>query len=236
MSRRTLCNYLELCRVSNLPTVWFNVVAAFLVSGATFSTTRCGLLLVSVSLLYCGGVALNDLCDCTADAVAKPLRPIPSGRISCPRAGLLVAVLFGAALALLAALDDALAFHAGTFLLLLVILYDLLHPFWSLAVLFMAGCRFMVYVVAGLAAAATVSPQLLALASVQFCYVLLLTLIARREKRTAPFAAPVIPIMLSGIVVLDGVMLALLLQPRFLAAGIAGGMATFAAQLRLRGD
>ena len=97
MSRRSLVACLELCRVSNLPTVWVNVLAAFVVAGAPFSPLRCGLMLLTVSLVYSAGVALNDLCDAAEDAVLKPQRPLPSGRLSRAGAAALIAGLFASA-------------------------------------------------------------------------------------------------------------------------------------------
>ncbi|MEO1235254.1 MAG: UbiA family prenyltransferase [Planctomycetota bacterium] len=100
--------WLELGRISNLPTVWSNVVhglsAAVFVSvvlpleevyglapgaGPTITGRHLGqmldqgfVLLVGMSLLYVGGMVLNDVCDAAVDAVERPGRPIPSGRVS----------------------------------------------------------------------------------------------------------------------------------------------------------
>ena len=60
---RFLKPYLELCRISNLPTVWINTLAAYIISGGGFSLVKIFLLLLAMSLMYCGGMAMNDWLD-----------------------------------------------------------------------------------------------------------------------------------------------------------------------------
>src|SRR3954469_12246728 len=93
--------YLELCRASNLPTVWTNALAAAVLAGAH----EPGPALVagaSVTLTYLGGMALNDVLDADEDKLKKPDRPIPSGRVTRAGAATFAALLFAAGLALLA--------------------------------------------------------------------------------------------------------------------------------------
>src|ERR1700733_16333044 len=73
---------LTLGRVSNLPTVWTNVLAGAVLSGGDWRNWRLGLMLVAMSLFYVGGMYLNDYFDRTIDARERPERPIPSGEIS----------------------------------------------------------------------------------------------------------------------------------------------------------
>src|SRR5262245_4430850 len=74
--------YLQLGRVSNLPTVWTNVLAGTLLTGVPVDAGVLGVLLVSLSLFYVGGMYLNDAFDRHIDARERPERPIPSGRAS----------------------------------------------------------------------------------------------------------------------------------------------------------
>src|SRR5438552_1050327 len=69
--------YLELCRASNLPTVWTNVLAAVVLSGAAVLSVPALLAMVSLSLMYVGGMTLNDVLDVDEDRARKPSRPIP---------------------------------------------------------------------------------------------------------------------------------------------------------------
>lgn len=80
--------WLELSRGANLPTVWSNVLIGWLVAvafGANMdgsTSTQLAMLLLGTSLLYTGGMFLNDACDAAWDAGHRPERPIPSGRVT----------------------------------------------------------------------------------------------------------------------------------------------------------
>src|SRR5512137_991305 len=117
------CTLLTLGRVSNLPTVWSNCLAAWMLAGGG---SRLGLLLASGSCLYIGGMFLNDACDVEFDRRHRQERPIPSGLISRGAvwrwaaglllAGVLLAIPFGGR-----ALACALALLAA------IVAYDLWH-------------------------------------------------------------------------------------------------------------
>ncbi|HLY88157.1 MAG TPA: UbiA family prenyltransferase, partial [Acetobacteraceae bacterium] len=72
---------LKLGRVSNLPTVWSNVLTGMALAGAATADCRLLILVVSLSLFYIGGMFLNDAFDHGFDAKARPERPIPSGQV-----------------------------------------------------------------------------------------------------------------------------------------------------------
>ncbi|MGJ8673931.1 UbiA family prenyltransferase [Rubritalea sp.] len=80
-------------RISNLPTVWCNVLVAFLIvqlpalqlSGiahTTFSLTLLIATCLAASCLYVGGCFLGDAVDVEFDLAHKPDRPIPMGRLT----------------------------------------------------------------------------------------------------------------------------------------------------------
>ena len=77
-SARTL---LVLGRVSNLPTVWSNCLCGWLLAGGG-SWSRLLLLCLATSLLYIGGMYLNDAFDASFDRQHRRQRPIPSGAVS----------------------------------------------------------------------------------------------------------------------------------------------------------
>jgi len=52
--------WLELARISNLPTAWTNVLAGWLLAGGQLQDQRLIWLLLGGSLLYSGGMILND--------------------------------------------------------------------------------------------------------------------------------------------------------------------------------
>src|ERR1041385_1224412 len=72
---------LILGRVSNLPTVWSNCLAGWLLGGGG-SALRFGLLSLGASFLYIGGMFLNDAFDSEFDSQHRKERPIPSGSIT----------------------------------------------------------------------------------------------------------------------------------------------------------
>lgn len=63
--------YLRLARISNLPTVWTNVLAASVLSGGT-TPIRLFLVMLAASLLYTGGMFLNDAFDQNIDRAERP--------------------------------------------------------------------------------------------------------------------------------------------------------------------
>ena len=72
---------LVLGRVSNLPTVWSNCLAGWLLGGGG-EWNRFAELCGGATLLYVGGMYLNDAFDAEFDAEYRRERPIPSGVIS----------------------------------------------------------------------------------------------------------------------------------------------------------
>jgi len=229
--------YLDLCRVSNLPTVWTNVLAGVVLSGATWDVGECLVLALALSCFYAGGMCLNDLCDVAWDRAGRPDRPLPSGRVSVPEARGLTLALFAAGFAGLGVAAHPVALAPGVALLAAIWVYDRYHKEGAWSVLVMAACRLLVFVVAGTAVAGRVGGGVWIGGFAQYAYVLLLSAVARIEgKRPGGFGFPVIPVLIAGISLLDGVMMALLAAPGWLIAGLAGAAVTILGQRRVRGD
>src|SRR5581483_3370517 len=72
---------LILGRTSNLPTVWSNCLAGWWLGGGG-NYYRLPALLAGTTLLYLGGMFLNDAFDARFDSQYRRERPIPSGRIT----------------------------------------------------------------------------------------------------------------------------------------------------------
>ena len=73
----------QILRAANVFTAISNVIAGFLlVQGDWQPIGPLLLLMLASALLYEAGMVLNDVCDAELDAVERPERPIPSGRIS----------------------------------------------------------------------------------------------------------------------------------------------------------
>src|SRR5713101_5981278 len=95
--------YLRLGRVSNLPTVWTNVLAGVALAGVSVAPGPLALLALSLSLFYIGGMYLNDAFDRQIDARERPERPIPAGLVRATTVFAAGYGLLGAGLAALAA-------------------------------------------------------------------------------------------------------------------------------------
>ena len=72
----------KLGRVSNLPTVWTNVLAGCVLAGGSLGVATVLTLGVLATLLYVAGMFLNDAFDAEIDARERPERPIPAGEVS----------------------------------------------------------------------------------------------------------------------------------------------------------
>lgn len=169
--------YLQLTRPANIITAIADIWAGFAVSGAAAlllsQNTEIGnayvLPLIWLSLstigLYGGGVAFNDVFDAKLDAIERPERPIPSGKVKKSNAIWMAALLIALgvlaafqvnlwsgfialAVGLLAVLYDAWGKHqaifgpinmglcrAGNLLLGISVIPELLPDFWALGLI-----------------------------------------------------------------------------------------------------
>jgi 4-hydroxybenzoate polyprenyltransferase len=169
--------WLHLARISNLPTVWTNVTAAWLLAGGDLADARLAWRILAGSLLYTGGMILNDAADAKFDMQHRKERPIPSGQVSLKMAwivsvvmlfaGSTLAVVFGANPRITALLVSAIVF------------YDLYHKQWEGSVIIMGACRMLLYLMAASASLEPVLPAAIALG----CYVVGVTIAARLEHK-----------------------------------------------------
>lgn len=88
----SLLPWLRLCRVGTLFSPAADVVAGACIAGIAWDADLVSAALASV-LVYAAGMVLNDHADRREDAVQRPERPIPSGRIAPGAAAALGAVL-----------------------------------------------------------------------------------------------------------------------------------------------
>jgi len=133
--------YLELIRLPNVFTAIADVTAGFLYMGGEWSDAKALALLGGASAcLYAGGVALNDVCDAKRDAIHRPERPIPSGRISRGTAAALALSLLLVGVIVAAFWSGAAAALAGG-IVVAVILYDAVLKTTFLAPPLMGACR-----------------------------------------------------------------------------------------------
>ncbi len=171
---------LKLGRVSNLPTVWTDVLAGTVLAGGAVRSWQFGLLLLAMSLFYVGGMYLNDYFDRTIDARERPKRPIPAGDIAATTVLTIGFGLLGLGLALTAA-AGAPAALIGALLAAVIVLYDTYHKGNPYAPLIMGLCRALLY--AGAAAATGEIPAGIAIPALALlAYVAGLTYAAQQEN------------------------------------------------------
>jgi 4-hydroxybenzoate polyprenyltransferase len=194
--------YLLLARISNLPTIWTNVLAAYVVSGAPPDSLP--IAAVAVSLFYTGGMFLNDAFDAEFDAAVRADRPIPAGDVTRSETfsvGILL-MIAGQALLLFMPHREA-AFASGIALTAAIVFYDYRHKGHSFGPVVMGACRALVYVTAAAGAAGVVSNPVIVAAIVMWIYIIALTWVAK----TAGLGRAV-PLLLAGICIVDAVMIA----------------------------
>lgn len=182
----TFATALKLGRVSNLPTVWTNVLAGTVLAGGT-SVFVLVTVTIAMSLAYVGGMYLNDAFDRDIDAKERPERPIPSGQVSAATVFGVGFALLGASVALLWLLtlvSDASpsTVTSGVALCALIVLYDLWHKKNPLSPLLMGMCRVAVYVTAAYAASPELELGLVAGAFLLLSYLIGLTYTAKQEN------------------------------------------------------
>ena len=230
--------YLDLCRVSNLPTVWTNVLAALVLASGEFQWGNFLILSLAFSCFYCAGMCLNDLWDAEYDRQTRPCRPIPSGRVTPREATGAALLLFAAALALLLLVpykEEALV--AGVLLTAVIVAYDWYHKEQPLTLILMPTSRLLVFIGTAVAVTGTAGQLPLLAGILQFLYIGAISLTARYESaRARPFPFPAIPLMIAAIALLDGMMLAVAVSPAWIGAGISGTMLTLAGQRYVKGD
>ena len=179
--------WLRLGRVSNLPTVWSNVLAALALAGGLAPEPRVLALALAFSVFYVGGMYLNDAFDRHIDAIERPTRPIPAGQVS---AGVVFGIGFGA-LALGTLITALVAQGTGASVVRAtlssvalagcIVFYDAYHKQNPLSPLVMGACRVMIYVAVAYSVSDHLTPPVLVGAAALWCHLIGLTYAAKQE-------------------------------------------------------
>lgn len=226
---------LLLGRVSNLPTVWSNVIAASALAGGGTLLTTAGTA-VAISLMYIAGMYLNDAFDREIDARERPERPIPSGSIAPEFVFAVGAALLVIGIVMLAFMGE----EAGLAALALggaIILYNWHHKGNPVAPFVMGLCRALVYVVAGLVVLPAVQFDVLVPAAAMLAYVAGLTFTARLENVDRVASLWPLPLLAAPVVVavIGGAFSPLSLLIYVMLAGVGWRVATLLRR-RANGD
>lgn len=177
-------------RVSNLPTLWTNILAAAVLSSAEISFTLPAstadttflTVLLAISLMYLGGMYMNDAIDYEWDLKNNNPRPIVKGEIRLLTVWLASAALLLSALGLLAWTGDPETNLVSISLSLLIILYNTTHKKFPSAALLMGLTRFCAYLITALALSAPNAILMMA-ATGTLLYITGVTYLARSEHR-----------------------------------------------------
>lgn len=217
-------SYLLLSRVSNLPTVWTNVLAAYVVAGA--SRDSLPIAASAASLFYVAGMFLNDAFDAGFDRRARADRPIPNGDVSRGEVFAIGAGLLLAGELLLALLPyPAPAMMWGVALAAAILFYDFRHKGQAYGPVVMGACRALVYCTAAAGAIGLVTAPVAIAAIVMWAYVIALTWVAKAAN-----LGYAVPWMLAGICLVDALMIAAMHQPMLAGAAATGFILTLAFQ------
>ena len=192
---------LTLGRVSNLPTIWTNCFAAWVlnrigqnipifelppsdnVEVLTFDLSQWVWILLGASLLYVSGTTLNDAFDEHYDRKYNSNRPIPSGILSATSVWLIgcLEMLGGAAILYFMAEVSAVYLVA---LCAVILAYDAVHKKWSGSVVLMGACRLFLWwtiASAGTDFGNSLSPLVYVWSIVLCFYIAGITFVARGE-------------------------------------------------------
>jgi 4-hydroxybenzoate polyprenyltransferase len=228
--------YLLLARVSNLPTVWTNVLAGAVLAGASIHAPLAIGVALAVSFWYSAGMWMNDACDAPIDAAQRSDRPIPNEDVSRREVWIGAAVLAVAGLITMAAVDvDIAAWPWVGLLAIAIAYYNVRHkadPFGPAA---MGICRGLIYLISASAFGEARALPVWLGALVLVIYVLSLTWVG---KTLGPRAGVVMPWLIAGISLVDALLI-LTMAPMggwwWALAAIAGFFLTLAGQRAVPG-
>lgn len=171
---------LVLGRVSNLPTVWSNCLAGWLLGGGG-AISNLLIACLGTTCIYVGGMYLNDAFDEQFDREYRKERPIPSGLVSSGEVW-----MWGSAWLLAGTI--LLSFFGVTTMTLVfllatcVVVYDAVHKAIAFSPVLMAMCRFFVYLIAASLAVDGVTGFTIWSALALGLYIVGLSYIARKES------------------------------------------------------
>jgi 4-hydroxybenzoate polyprenyltransferase len=144
--------WLEITRISNLPTVLSNAIAGAAIGAGAgwglesgrpwiFAPGAMWWAIAAPALAYLGGMVLNDAFDASIDASERPSRPIPSGRITRVQAFAAGFLLLALSLVACHRTGSSTAFGCTLALAASVVVYNMIHAATAASVILLAACR-----------------------------------------------------------------------------------------------
>lgn len=191
--------YLELLRPPNVMTAVADVLAGYAVAGLG-NGRALPWLVAATACLYASGVVLNDYFDRRLDAVERPERPIPSGRVPPSGAAALGAVLLVAGVATASQATRAAGLTALV-MAVLIVLYDAWSKRHAIAGPVNMGLCRALNLVLGIAAVPAALADHWPLALVSLVYIAAVTLVSRGEVHGGKLGAAALALVsLAGVV------------------------------------
>jgi 4-hydroxybenzoate polyprenyltransferase len=195
-------------RPANIITAWADILlgyaAASSVTGGINNLDIITLtaLILATTGLYGGGVVFNDICDAALDAVERPERPIPDGRVS-----LTGAIALGTALLLVGIIAAAMVSNLSAILASIVAVTALLYDKYGKHHTFLGPLNMGVCRSANLLLGVSAIPEAVSdrwyLAVIPVVYIAAITAISRGEVRGGNKTTGIIAIALIGIVIIS---------------------------------
>jgi UbiA prenyltransferase family len=172
--------YLQLTRPANIVTAIADILAGMAIAQFSFGNSLAYWLLLSTVGLYGGGVVLNDVFDAKLDAIERPERPIPSGKVSL-RSAAWLGILLLLSGTISAGLFSFLSAEIALSVALLAVIYDRFAKHSAIfGPLTMGLCRGG-NLLLGMSAVSTSIPQWGWVALVPIAYIGAITLISQDE-------------------------------------------------------
>jgi hypothetical protein len=204
----SLSTLLRLGRISNVPTVWTNVLAGSIIGGGAGHSDEVALIAIAMTAFYVGGMYLNDYFDRAIDARDRPGRPIDAGEIRANSVMLIGFGLLAAGIALMIAFGAG-AVLCGFLLAGVIVLYDVWHKGNMLSPVVMGLCRALVYIGTGVAMAGGISNTTVVGAAALACHVAGITYAAKQESLDRvgnfwPLVLLAVPLIVALPVLFDG--------------------------------
>ena len=185
--KQKMAAYMELSRLSNLPTVWTNAIVGMTISSGFLKNPL--FLLAGFSLFYISGMFLNDASDWEKDSKERPSRPVPKGAVSLKEVYITgFILLLGANFLILYE-----AFRTNNKSMYIVLLYSLLLSFAIVSYnfcytnktpLLMGICRALIYIISAQIGSKVLKMEVWIISAVFIFYIMGLTYIAKQETKT----------------------------------------------------
>ncbi len=183
LQAKSMLPFANLMRLANLPTIWSNIIVGLGV-GFGFSKEHdfSWFIFIGLSLLYVGGIVLNDVFDNRYDCKAKSDKPICLGDVSIKVAtlighfSLVTGLIFISLPTWINGRIISYEIILSVAIIVSIYIYNKFHKKYLWSLFFMGIARFLVYIVSALSVSGIVQNELFFLSILVFLYISLITI------------------------------------------------------------